>query len=179
MSEVTAQMLPSWNDGPAKATIVGFVESTTRQGADFIPPNDRIATFDNDGTLWAEQPMPPQVDFLFQTWTREVTADPSLASQQPYKALIERDPGFFQGLATQDAAVVASIEAAAARSWHGTTPDEFDAQVRDWFAIAKHPTLQVAYTELVYQPMLELFELLTAHEFRVFVCSAAGETSCG
>jgi hypothetical protein len=118
--------------------------------------------------------MPPQVDFLFRTWTEEMKADPSLADRQPYKALIDRDIEFFKRLATQDPAVVKSIETAAARSWNGTTPEEFDAQVRDWLATAKHPTFQVAYTDLVYQPMLELFELLKTYEFRVFVCSGGG-----
>jgi hypothetical protein len=167
-------LLPSWNDGPAKKAIVDFVESVTRPGDGLVPPGDRIATFDNDGTLWAEQPMPPQFDFVFQSWIQEAKADPSLASKQPYKALIEKDPGFFEGVATQDPTVVATLEGALARSWDGKTPDEFEALVRTWVTTTKHPSLQVPYTALVYRPMLELFDFLKASEFRVFVCSGGG-----
>ncbi len=80
-----------------------------RRGPGFVPAADRIATFDNDGTLWVEQPMPPQFDFVFRKWAEEVQADPSLASQQPYKAIIEKDPAFFEGVATQDPEVVATL----------------------------------------------------------------------
>ena len=119
-------------DGPAKRAIVDFVRSATTPGPGFVPVADRIATFDNDGTLWVEQPMPPQLDFVFRKWEQEIKADPSLASQQPYKAIIEKDPAFFEGVATQDPEVVATLLRGFARSWAGTTPDEFDAQVRDW-----------------------------------------------
>ena len=101
-------------------------------------------------------------------------ADPSLASKQPYKALVEKDQAFFQGVATQDPAAVATLEEAFARSWTGTTPAEFDAEVRNWVATAKQPKLGVGYTELVYRPMLELFDLLKDNDFRVFVCSGGG-----
>ncbi len=79
-------ILPSWNDGAARRAIIAFVERSATEGAGFIAPADRIATFDNDGTLWVEQPMPPQFDFVFRRWAEEVKADPSLAAQQPYKA---------------------------------------------------------------------------------------------
>ena len=171
---MTHEVLASWNDGPAKQAILTFVEAVTTAGSAFVAPADRIATFDNDGTLWVEQPAPPQFDFIFGTWAKEVEADPSLASQQPYKALIEKDPVFFEGIATQEPTVVATLEEAIARSWKGVTPDEFDAQVRDWAAAAKQPSLKVGYTDLVYQPMLELFDLLRANEFRIFVCSGGG-----
>ena len=82
----------------------------TTDGPDFVSPADRVATFDNDGTLWVEQPLPPQFDFVFGKWAEEIRADPSLAAQQPYKAIIEKDPSFFAGIATQDAEVVG-------RSW--------------------------------------------------------------
>ncbi len=86
-------VLASWNKGKAKDAILGFVERTTTDGPDFVAQADRIATFDNDGTLWVEQPLPPQFDFVFRHWAEEVKRDPSMASQQPYKAVIERDPG--------------------------------------------------------------------------------------
>jgi len=166
--------LTSWRDGPAKRAIVDFVTSATRDGPRFIAAADRIATFDNDGTLWVEQPMPPQFDFVFRKWAAEAEADPSLAGQPPYKAIVAKDEAFFEGVATQEPKVVATLLQAFARSWAGTTPDEFDAQVREWVKTVKQPKLGVPYVELVYQPMLELFDYLRAHEFRVFVCSGGG-----
>jgi phosphoserine phosphatase len=167
-------MLSSWNDSPAKQSIVDFVTSTTQGGRRFVPPADRIAAFDNDGTLWVEQPAPPQADFLLRTWAKEAQEDPSLAGKQPYKAIVEKDQAFFEGLVTQDPEVVMSLEQAVGRSWAGTTPDVFDSQVRDWVDTVKQPKFGVGYTELLYKPMLELFEYLKAHDFRVFVCSGGG-----
>src|SRR5215475_3774731 len=127
-----ALVLASWNDGPAKQAILDFVHAATPPGAAFVAPADRIATFDNDGTLWVEQPVPPQFDFVFRRWEQEVKADPSLARQQPYQALIQRDLGFFEGVATQDPQVVETLLDGFARSWAGATPEEFDAEVRHW-----------------------------------------------
>jgi phosphoglycolate phosphatase-like HAD superfamily hydrolase len=169
-----SQLLASWNDGPARQAIIEFVVSSTTPGAGFVEVADRIATFDNDGTLWVEQPLPPQFDFVFRKWGEEVKADPSLADQQPYKAIIARDPAFFAALGAQDPEVVATLLAAFSRTWKGTTPEEFDAQVREWLQTVKQPKLGVPYIELVYQPMLELLDYLRAHEFRVFVVSGGG-----
>jgi len=166
--------LASWNDGPVKRAIVDFVTSAATPGAGFVAVADRIATFDNDGTLWVEQPLPPQFDFVFRRWAEEIKADPSLAEQEPYKAIIARDPAFFAALGVQDPEVVATLLAAFARTWKGTTPEEFDAQVRDWLTTVKQPKLGVPYIELVYKPMLELLDYLRAHEFRVFVVSGGG-----
>jgi phosphoserine phosphatase len=167
-------VLASWRDGAAKQAIVDFVTSASTPGAGFVEVADRIATFDNDGTLWVEQPLPPQFDFVFRRWAEEIKADPSLAGQQPYKAIIEKDPAFFEGVATQDPEVVGTLLKAFARTWAGTTPEDFDAQVRDWLQSVKQPKLDVLYVELVYKPMLELLDYLKAHEFRVFVCSGGG-----
>jgi hypothetical protein len=93
--------LTSWRDGPAKQAIVDFVESAIRDGPRFVPAAERIAAFDNDRTLWVEQPMPPRFDFVLRKWMAEVEADLSLAGQQPYKAIIENDWAFFEGVATQ------------------------------------------------------------------------------
>jgi phosphoserine phosphatase len=171
---VTQTVLASWIDGPAKQAILDFVAAATTPGPGFVEPADRIAAFDNDGTLWVEQPMPPQFDFVFRTWAQEVEADPSLAQQQPYKALLAHDVGFFEGAATQDPEVVRSLLEGFARSWAGTTPAEFDAQVREWTKTVKQPTFEVPYLELVYTPMLELFDYLRMNDFRVFVCSGGG-----
>ena len=151
-----------------------FIDTISTNGSSFVEPSDRIATFDNDGTLWVERPMPPQFDFLFQRWATEAQEDPLLASEQPYKAIIEKDVAYFQGLVTQDPKVVMPLEQAVAHSWAGTTPEAFDAQVRDFIDNIKHPKFGVGYTKLVYQPMLELLNLLKANDFRVFVCSGGG-----
>jgi phosphoserine phosphatase len=166
--------LASWSDGPARRAIVDFVSSATTPGTGFVEVADRIATFDNDGTLWVEQPMPPQFDFVFGHWAEEIKADPSLAEQQPYKAIIERDPAFLQGVATQDPATIDALLKAFGRSWVGTSPEEFEAEVRQWLNTAKQPKLGVRYAELIYKPMLELLDYLRAHQFRVFVCSGGG-----
>jgi phosphoglycolate phosphatase-like HAD superfamily hydrolase len=172
---MTDTALTSWKDGPAKRSILDFVTTTTTEGGSgFVAPADRIASFDNDGTLWVEQPLPPQFDFVFRRWAEEVKADPSLAEQQPYKALLEKDMAFLEGVATQDPEVVGTLLKAFSRTWAGTTPEEFDAQVREWLETIKQPTLGVPYIDLVYKPMLELLELLKANEFRVFVCSGGG-----
>ena len=171
---MTDTVLGSWNDGPARQAILDFVVSATTPGSGFVAAADRIATFDNDGTLWVEQPLPPQFDFVFRTWVEEVRQDPSLAGQQPYKAIIEKDMAFLGRVAVQDPEVVGALLRAFARSWAGTTPDEFDAQVREWLQTARQPKLGVPYIDLVYQPMLELLELLKEHEFRVFVTSGGG-----
>jgi phosphoglycolate phosphatase-like HAD superfamily hydrolase len=167
-------VLASWNDGKAKEAILDFVQRATTKGSDFVPPSDRIATFDNDGTLWVEQPLPPQFDFVFGKWAEEIKADPSLADQQPYKAIIEKDPAFFDGIANQDPEIVGTLLKAFARTWAGTTPEDFDAQVRQWLVTVKQPKLGKLYVDLVYKPMLELLDLLKAHDFRVFVVSGGG-----
>ena len=171
---MTDKALASWKDGPAKQAILDFVTSTTKQGPGFIEVADRIATFDNDGTLWVEQPLPPQFDFVFRHWAEEIKQDPSMATQQPYKAVIERDPAFFEGVATQDPQVIETLLKAFTRSWAGTTPEELNTQVREWLQTVKQPKLGVPYVELVYKPMLELLDFLKANEFRVFVCSGGG-----
>ncbi|MEU4086240.1 HAD family hydrolase [Streptomyces aureus] len=171
---MSEQLLPSWSEGLARQAVLDYVHGATTPGETFVEPADRIATFDNDGTLWVEQPLPPQFDFVFRTWEEEVKADPSLARRQPYQALMERDQRFFEGLATQEPEAVTSLLEAFARSWAGTTPEEFDAQVGDWTRTVRDPRFGVPYVELVYQPMLELFDLLRDNGFRVFVCSGGG-----
>jgi phosphoglycolate phosphatase-like HAD superfamily hydrolase len=168
------QALASWRDGAARQAIVDFVTAATTPGPGFVSVADRLATFDNDGTLWVEQPLPPQFDFVFRTWGEEIKADPSLAEMQPYKAIIARDPAFFAALGAQEPEVVATLLAAFSRTWKGTTPEEFDAQVRAWLTSVKQPKLGVPYIELVYKPMLELLDYLRAHEFRIFVVSGGG-----
>src|SRR5271170_2725813 len=113
---MSGTVLASWNEGKAKQAIVDFVTSATQPGSGFVAVADRIATFDNDGTLWVEQPLPPQFDFVFRRWAEEIKQDPSLAGQQPYKAIIEKDPTFFGALAIQDPKAVEPLLTAFARS---------------------------------------------------------------
>jgi len=169
-----ADELGSWNDGKAKSAITGFVRSVTEEGDLFVSAADRVAAFDNDGTLWVEQPLPPQFGFLIETWMNEVKQNPALAKEQPYKALIEKDPQFFAALQVQVPDAVSAVMQAAGRSWEGTAPEDFDAQVREWLARSKQPKFGRRYDRLVYKPMLELFGYLRANDFRVFVCSGGG-----
>ena len=116
---MTVTPLASWNDGRAKDSILDYVNRATTSGAGFVPVADRIATFDNDGNLWVEQPMPPQFDFVFGHWAEEMKQDPSraLAKKQPYKALIDKDPSFLQCVATQDPEPIKVLLEAFGRSW--------------------------------------------------------------
>ena len=166
--------LKSWNDGPAKQSILDFLKSSTEEGPNYVKPADRIATFDNDGTLWVEKPMPVQLDFLFRVFAIAAQNDPSLASKQPYKAILERDETFFQKALEQNPKAIMALEDAFAREWSGKTPDEFEAEVKEFFATVKQEKFAANFTELVYKPMLELFDLLKNYEYRVFVCSGGG-----
>lgn len=165
--------LPSWNLTKNTQAILDFVKSATTPGEDYIDPAERIAVFDNDGTMWCEQPMPTQFVFLLQTWLQEVHDHPELKDKQPYKAVLQKDEKYFTQILKQTPKDVMQLEQALT-VWAGSTPQEFAAQVQKFFTTTKHPKYNMHYTDLVYQPMLELFDLLKAHNFRVFVCSAGG-----
>ena len=167
--------LPSWNDGPVKRAIVEFIERSATEGdAGFVGPADRVAAFDNDGTLWVEHPMPPQAPFLLEKLMARVQADPALAEVEPYRSIIERDPAFLGGLARQEPDAVTKFLAGVGAAFEGMTPDAYDAEVRDFVARYRDERFGLRCTELVYQPMLELFDLLRAHNWRVYVCSGGG-----
>jgi phosphoglycolate phosphatase-like HAD superfamily hydrolase len=168
------EQLPSWNDGAAKQAILEFVERTTTPGDDFLEATERIAAFDNDGTLWVEQPLPVQLDFILRSLAAAAQRDASLAGQQPYKAILEQDQEFFAAVSQQQPEAIKALEVALARNWHGTPPGEFDAEALRYLESAKSERLDALYTELVYLPMLELFDLLRSHDFRIFVCSGGG-----
>lgn len=167
-------LLPSWNDGHAKRAILKFVTNATTPGDTFIKPADRIAVFDNDGTLWIEQPLPVQLDFIFRALGEAAQKDSTLAEQQPYKAILTRDRSFFEAVGEQQPDAVRALEQGLARTWQGTTPDEFEAEVMKYLSNVKSERFGVPYTELIYKPMLEVFELLAANDFRIFVCSVGG-----
>lgn len=166
--------LASWNDGPAKEAIAAFIDRTTTPGPDYLEPAERVATFDNDGTMWVEKPLPVQLDFIFRALAAAAQSDSSLAEQQPYKAILEQDKEFFAAVSQQQPEAIMALEEALARNWHGSKPSEFDAEALRYLEGTKSEKFDKPYTELVYKPMLELFDLLRANEFRVFVCSGGG-----
>jgi hypothetical protein len=164
-----ADPLPSWNDGAAKSSITGFVARVTTQGgADFVPPVQRIATFDNDGTLWIEQPMYVQFAFVLDRVKALAPQNPAWKTKQPFKAVLDGD---MKALAASGEKGLVELMAA---THAGMTVDEFEKIVTEWLATARHPRFKRPYTELVYQPMLELLAYLRANGFKTFIVSGGG-----
>ena len=164
-----ADQLPSWNDGKAKQSIVAFVERVTTQGgADFVPEAERIAVFDNDGTLWAEQPIYFQLLFALDRVKVLAPQHPEWSTQEPFASLLKGDVK--AALAGGEQAIMQIVMA----THSGMTTEEFDQIVRDWIASAKHPKTGRLYTEMVYQPMLELLAYLRANGFKTFIVSGGG-----
>ena len=170
-TQATAQAdaLPSWNEGPAKARILAFVQAVTEPGGkSHVPPADRIAVFDNDGTLWSEQPAYFQLMFAIDRVKALAPRHPEWKTQQPFKAVLDGD---MKALAASGEKGLLQLVMA---THAGMTSEEFDATVRQWLATAKHPTLKRPYTELVFQPMLELLAYLRAQGFRTYIVSGGG-----
>jgi phosphoglycolate phosphatase-like HAD superfamily hydrolase len=164
-----ADPLPSWNDGPAKQAILAFVAEVTKQGGpNFVAPDERIATFDNDGTLWSEQPMYFQLLFAIDRVKALAPQHPEWKTTQPFQAVLEGD---MKALA---AAGEKGLLDMVMTTHAGMTTDEFETIVTDWVATAKHPRFKRPYTELVYQPMLELLAYLRANEFKTYIVSGGG-----
>jgi len=164
-----AEPLPSWNEGPTKRAIVDFVQRvTTAGGAGFVPLPERIAVFDNDGCLWAEKPMYVQLVFALDRVKTLAPAHPEWKDKQPFKAVLEGD--FKTVAAGGEHALVELIMATHA----GMTTDAFAQVVKDWLATAKHPRFNQYYTDLVYQPMLELLAYLRANNFKTYIVSGGG-----
>jgi len=163
-------MLPSWNDGPAKKAVLDFVESVVIVGDSFVAPAERIATFDNDGTLWCEKPLYVQADFIFRRFLEMVREDPELAKEQPYKAVAERDMAWLSDVYAHVPELIKGVTSA----YEGITTEAFETAVRDFFTSATHPTLGVPYTQTAYQPMCELVRFLAANDFQVYLCSGGG-----
>jgi len=161
--------LPSWNDTAPKQAIVTFVEKVTTPGArDFIPPAERIATFDNDGTLWAEQPMYFQLLFALDRVKALAPQHPEWKDKEPFASLLKGDVnGVLAGGEPAIAQIVMNTHA-------GMTTDEFAKIVKDWLATAKHPVTKRRYTEMVYLPMLEVLAYLRANGFKTFIVSGGG-----
>jgi phosphoserine phosphatase len=166
---VQTDPLPSWNEGPSKASILRFLEAVTAEGsAAFVPPMDRIAVFDNDGTLWSEKPFYFQLIFALERVKTLAPEHPEWWEQQPFQAVLAGNTG--EVLAGGLKALVEIVLATHA----GTTSEEFERIVLDWVASARHPRTGHLYTEMVYQPMLELLDTLQAHGFRNYIVSGGG-----
>ena len=164
-----ADPLPSWNDGQTKQAILAFVEKVTTDGSpDFVPPAERIAVFDNDGTLWAEQPMYFQLAFALDRVAALAPEHPEWQGQEPFASLLKGD--LKGALAGGEKAILEIVMATHA----GMTTEEFEQIVTAWVASAKHPKTGKLYTEMVYQPMRELLAYLRANGFKTFIVSGGG-----
>jgi hypothetical protein len=165
----TADPLPSWNDGPTRQSIVAFVGKVTQEGsADHVPPAERIAVFDNDGTLWSEQPVYVQLAFALDRVQALAPQHPEWQTQEPFASLLKGDVA--GALAGGEKAIAQIVMATHA----GMTTEEFASTVQDWLATARHPVTGRPYTGMVYQPMLELLAYLRANGFQTFIVSGGG-----
>ncbi len=161
--------LPSWNDGASKKSIITFVNRVTTEGSpDFVPVAERIATFDNDGTLWSEQPMYFQAFFIFDRIKVLAPQHPEWKDKEPFASVLRGDVK--AALAGGEHGLLEMAMATHA----GMTTDEFEQIVKDWIATAKHPVTGLLYTEMVYQPMLELLTYLRANGFKTYIVSGGG-----
>ena len=164
-----ADPMPSWWRGATKTAVLEFVEAVTTAGSpDFVPPPERIAVFDNDGTLWCEQPAQAQVLFACDRAAELAAAHPSLKAREPFRAFLDRDMKAIEALGKEGRFAFAfAIHA-------GMTVEAFQRLVRDWLDKARHPTLQRPYDQTVYQPQLELLAHLRASGFKTFIVSGGG-----
>ena len=165
--------LPSWRDTPTRAAITGFVESA----AD-IPPVERLAVFDNDGTLWTEKPLPVQAGFLFRRLAEQAQADPSLVDRQPWKAVVEQDHEWLGGAITKhyqgDDTDLNVMAGGLLGAYEGTTIEEFEAVAGRFLREARHPTLDRPYVRTAFVPMVELLRYLEANGFTCYIVSGGG-----
>ncbi len=169
LAAAAAEPLPSWNDGPSKHAIIHYVDTVTKEGSkDFIPQKDRIAVFDNDGTLWSEQPVYFQVFFAMDRVKALAPQHPEWKLVQPFKAVLEGD--IKKVMASGKEGLLKLIMV----SHTGMSDEEFDDIVAAWIKTAKHPTKKVRFTELVFQPMLELLSYLRVNGFKTFIVSGGG-----
>jgi hypothetical protein len=168
VAAATDDPLPSWHDSAAKRAVVDFVQRVTTPGKDFVPEPERIAAFDNDGTLWSEQPIYFQLAFAFDRAKALAPQHPEWQDQEPFKSLLAGDlKGVFAG---GEKAVMQLMMASHA----GMTTEEFEQIVKDWIATARHPRFQRPYTECIYQPMRELLTYLRANNFKTYIVSGGG-----
>ncbi|MCA9157872.1 MAG: haloacid dehalogenase-like hydrolase, partial [Planctomycetales bacterium] len=164
-----ADPLPSWNDSDSKKSIIGFVEKVTNEDStDFVAVPERIATFDNDGTLWSEQPMYFQAFYIFDRIKALAPEHPEWKETEPFASVLKGD------LKTAFAGGEKALLEMTMATHAGLTSEEFDKLVRDWLATAKHPKTGLAYNQMVYKPMLELLAYFRANDFKTFIVSGGG-----
>jgi len=162
--------LPSWNDGTAKQAILRFVQATTdRSNAKFVAPEERIATFDQDGTLWVEHPIYTQVVYCLERVPTVVAKKPQLKNAEPFKTVLSGNREAIAKLTLPD------LEKILAATLTGMTVDEFQAEAKNWLATARHPRWQRPYMELVYQPMLEVLNLFRTNGYRTYIVTGGGQ----
>jgi phosphoglycolate phosphatase-like HAD superfamily hydrolase len=165
-----ADPLPSWNDGSAKIAIVNFVQGTTTPGGtNFVPVEERVATFDQDGTLWVEHPVYSQLIYVFDRVPALVKADPKLANVEPFKTVMSRNMAAISKLTMPD------LERLAGATLSGMTLDDFHAQVAAWIAQAEDPRWHKHYTDLTYQPMKEVMAYLRANGYKTYIVTGGGQ----
>jgi phosphoglycolate phosphatase-like HAD superfamily hydrolase len=172
-------LLVSWNNGAAKRAILDFVTRITRQGSpDFVPPEARIAVFDNDGTLWCEKPSPIQADFLFRRLAVMAENDPGLRAHQPWKAVVEKDYQWLGDAITKhykgDDSDLKVMAGGLLKAYEGATIEEFESTAEEFFRSAQHPLLKRPYLECAYEPMVELLGYLEANGFTNYIASGGG-----
>jgi phosphoglycolate phosphatase-like HAD superfamily hydrolase len=165
-----ADALPSWNNGPAKQAIVDFVRATTdKSSPKFVPPEERIATFDQDGTLWVEHPIYSQLVYCLDRVPAVVAAKPELKEVEPFKTVMSGDREAIAKLTLPD------FEKIAAATLTGMTTEQFQTEVKKWTAAAKDPRWKRAYTELTYEPMQEVLRYLRANGYKTFIVTGGGQ----
>ena len=173
---VADALLASWRDTPARRAIIDFVSRVTDDGgAGYVDPADRVAVFDNDGTLWSEKPIPIQLDFTLYRLAELANADPSLRARQPYKAAIERDYRWLGDAMVRhyrgDDADLGVLLAAVESAFEGMSVEDFSAEVMTWLGMAAHPVLHRPYLSCAYVPMVELLRYLEANGFTTYIAS--------
>jgi phosphoserine phosphatase len=162
--------LPSWNDGAAKQAIVNFVQTTTDSGStNFVPPEERIATFDQDGTLWVEHPVYSQLMFCFDRIPAVVAAKPELKNVEPFKTVMSGDREAIAKLSMRDLEKIAMV------TLSGMTTEQFQAEVKKWIAGAKDSRWHRPYTDLTYQPMQEVLKYLRANGYKTYIVTGGGQ----
>ena len=170
--------LPSWRDGAAKQAIVDFVSRVCSDGPDFVPVEERVAVFDNDGTLWCEKPMPIQLDFILRRLVEMAESTPELQQKQPWKAAHERDYAWLGRLMDEhyagDDTNVKVLAGGILAAYDGISVEDFDAQADAFLRSAQHPTLGRGYLETAYAPMVELLGYLDANAFTTYIVSGGG-----
>jgi hypothetical protein len=169
-ASVAAGPLPSWNDGPAKQAILDFVKTTTDKASPkFVAPEDRIATFDQDGTTWVEQPMYSQILFAFDRVAAMAPEHPEWKTKMPFKAIVTDDREAMSKFTMKDIELVFAVTST------GMTADAFPPIVKDWMATAKHPRFDKPYPQMVYEPMVEVMKYLRDNGYRTYIVTGGGQ----